>query len=86
MSNSGPSSGYSALPPPAHSLRSYTPSALALPPVMHFLRFHFLQSYTPSALALPPVMHFLQSCTSSGSTSSGSTSSGPGHHSGLNIS
>jgi len=33
MSNSGPSSGYSALPPPAHSLRSYTPSGLALPPV-----------------------------------------------------
>jgi len=33
MSNSGPSSGYSALPPPAHSLRLYTPSALALPPV-----------------------------------------------------
>jgi len=31
MSNSGPSSGYSALPPPAHSLRSCTPSALALP-------------------------------------------------------
>ena len=33
MSNSGPSPGYSAPPPPAHSLRSYTPSALALPPV-----------------------------------------------------
>ena len=33
MSNSGPSSGYSALPPPAHSLRLCTPSALALPPV-----------------------------------------------------
>jgi len=33
MSNSGPSSGYSALPPPAHSLRSCTSSALALPPV-----------------------------------------------------
>ena len=33
MSNSRPSSGYSTLPPPAHSLRSYTPSALALPPV-----------------------------------------------------
>jgi len=38
MSNSGPSSGYSALPPPAHSLRSYTPSALALLPLLHFLR------------------------------------------------
>jgi len=34
MSNSRPSSGYSALPPPAHSLHSYTPSALALPPVL----------------------------------------------------
>jgi len=31
MSNSRPSSGYSALPPPAHSLHSYTPSACALP-------------------------------------------------------
>ena len=30
---SGPSSGYSALPPPAHSLCSCTSSALALPPV-----------------------------------------------------
>jgi len=34
MSNSGPSSSYSALPPPAHSLHSYTPSALVLPPVL----------------------------------------------------
>ena len=34
MSNSGPSSGYSALPPPAHSLHLYTPSTLALPPVL----------------------------------------------------
>ena len=34
MSNSGPSPSYSALPPPAHSLRSYTPSTLALPPVL----------------------------------------------------
>ena len=47
---SGPSSGYSALPPPAHSLRSYTPSALALPPLLHFLR-----SCTSSGRALPPV-------------------------------
>ena len=31
MSNSGPSSGYSTLPSPAHSLCSCTPSALALP-------------------------------------------------------
>jgi len=33
MSNSGPSSSYSTLPPPAHSLCSCTPSTLALPPV-----------------------------------------------------
>ena len=33
MSNSGPSSGYSALFPPAHSLRSCTSSGHALPPV-----------------------------------------------------
>ena len=50
MSNSGPSSGYSALPPPAHSLHSCTPSTHALPPLMHSLC-----SCTPSALALPPV-------------------------------
>jgi len=31
MSNSGPSSSYSALPPPVHSLHLCTPSALALP-------------------------------------------------------
>jgi len=31
MSNSRPSSGCSALPPPAHSLHLCTPSALALP-------------------------------------------------------
>jgi len=31
MSNSRPSSSYSAPPPPAHSLRSYTPSGRALP-------------------------------------------------------
>ena len=34
MSNSGPSSSYSALPPPAHSFHSYTPSTLPLPPVL----------------------------------------------------
>jgi hypothetical protein len=34
MSNSGPSSSYSALPPPAHSLHSCTPSSHALPPVL----------------------------------------------------
>ena len=34
MSNSGPSSSYSALPPPVHSLHSCTPSALALPLVL----------------------------------------------------
>jgi len=34
MSKSRPSSGYSALPPPAHSLPSCTPSSHALPPVL----------------------------------------------------
>jgi len=33
MSNSRPSSSYSALPPPAHSLHSCTSSGCALPPV-----------------------------------------------------
>jgi len=50
MSNSGPSSGYSALPPPAHSLHLCTPSTCALPPLVHSL-----SSCTSSGRALPPV-------------------------------
>jgi len=60
MSNSGPSSGYSALPPLLHSLCLCTPSVCALP-----LFVHSLCLCTPSVCALPLFVHSICLCTPS---------------------